>query len=76
MEWMFNEEINVIDHSSLYEECPFLSFLVRGHQDYQPRNPSSYDFSVDFDQIQNLLYATSEPPNSKLKKYNLVLNGK
>jgi hypothetical protein len=37
---------------------------------------SSYDFSVDFDQIQNLLYATSEPPNSKLKKYNLVLNGK
>jgi hypothetical protein len=23
-----------------------------------------------------LLYATSEPPNSKLKKYNLVLNGK
>jgi hypothetical protein len=39
MEWMFSEEINVIDHSSLYEECPFLSFLVRGHQDYQPRNP-------------------------------------
>jgi hypothetical protein len=39
MEWMFNEEINVIDHSSLYEECPFLSFVVSGHQDYQPRNP-------------------------------------